>query len=83
MVGFPATFFLSVVQNIQADSGVHPVPCGIGALVFPPGVKQLGREAVTHFSQVPRLRMSVPYHMVGHPRCVFINYIALINCRTI
>jgi len=21
-------------------------------------------------------------HMVGHPRCVFINYIGLINCRT-
>ena len=22
------------------------------------------------------------YHMVGHPRCVFINYIGLINRRT-
>jgi len=25
--------------------------------------------------------VSMP-HMVGHPRCVFISYIGLINCRT-
>ena len=28
------------------------------------------------------LNLNAYDHMVGHPRCVFINYIGLINCRT-
>ena len=30
----------------------------------------------------PATRNSSEVHMVGHPRCVFINYIGFINCRT-
>jgi len=59
-------FFTSVLHHVQADSSVRPVPCGIDALVFPPGVKQMGREAVTHFHQVPRLRLSGPMLPVVH-----------------
>ena len=33
-------------------------------------------------SNVIFLENKIMDHMVGHPRCVFINYFGLINCRT-